>query len=330
MKKVSVIIPTYNKCKFLDLTLAGFLLQSYENFELIIIDDGSSDMTREVVRKYESKLDIRYIYKNNGGRSSARNYALKMDLGEYIIFNDDDRIPSPDLIKYHMDKLEKNNKLVTIGYKHEILSFFIEGMRFDVINILNIANRNPSIIRKIVLDNEDQLFTSEELINNYHKTISDWYLRESIDNYGDVYQKYTDDLIGFDFGWVLATTASLGFKFDGTTNIFFDEAYKGWGVEDTDFSYQLYKQGYTFGLVRKAETYHQFHKKEKGYKVSVKRNLKYFSSKYPFIEIYLFSMIFEDDFTLIKANEILNELKNGNSLIYDEYVKLCRLFTFKE
>ena len=124
MKKVSVIIPTYNKCKFLDLTLAGFLLQSYENFELIIIDDGSSDMTREVVRKYESKLDIRYIYKNNGGRSSARNYALKMDLGEYIIFNDDDRIPSPDLIKYHMDKLEKNNKLVTIGYKHEILSFY--------------------------------------------------------------------------------------------------------------------------------------------------------------------------------------------------------------
>lgn len=80
--KVSVVIPTYNHARYLPYALDSIINQSYANLEVIVIDDGSTDGTSEVVKPYRS--NINYIYKANGGTPSALNHGLSVATGKYI------------------------------------------------------------------------------------------------------------------------------------------------------------------------------------------------------------------------------------------------------
>ena len=93
-KKISVIMPCYNAAKTVIKSIQSLERQSYKNFELIIIDDGSKDDTVEVVEKYlsNSKMEYNIIKKENGGVSSARNAGLEVVTGELISFLDSDDI----------------------------------------------------------------------------------------------------------------------------------------------------------------------------------------------------------------------------------------------
>jgi glycosyltransferase involved in cell wall biosynthesis len=87
---VSVTIPSYNHAQFLGQAIESVLAQSYSNFELIVVDDGSTDNTAEVARHYSP---VRYIYQENAGLSSARNSGLRQSCGEFLVFLDaDDRL----------------------------------------------------------------------------------------------------------------------------------------------------------------------------------------------------------------------------------------------
>ncbi len=87
---VSVIIPCYNHAQFLAHAIESVLAQSYSNFELTVVDDGSTDGTAEVVRRYSS---VHYVYQENAGRSIARNTGLLQSRGELVVFLDaDDRL----------------------------------------------------------------------------------------------------------------------------------------------------------------------------------------------------------------------------------------------
>ena len=91
MKKISVIVPVYNVEKYLDKCLNSILNQTYKNFEVIIINDGSTDESYKIISKYE-KLDSRFkcYNKENGGLSDARNYGLDFVTGDYLLFIDSD------------------------------------------------------------------------------------------------------------------------------------------------------------------------------------------------------------------------------------------------
>lgn len=87
---VSVVIPCYNHAQFLAHAIESVLTQSYSNFEIIVVDDGSTDDTAEVVRRYSP---VHYVYQDNAGRSSARNTGLWQSRGEFVVFLDaDDRL----------------------------------------------------------------------------------------------------------------------------------------------------------------------------------------------------------------------------------------------
>ena len=97
---VSVIIPVYNKAHCIEKTIYSVLNQSFSNFEIIVVDDGSSDNSRYVIEKIVS-LDSRckYFYKDNGGVSSARNYGLSKAIGDFVSFLDADDIYMPHFLK---------------------------------------------------------------------------------------------------------------------------------------------------------------------------------------------------------------------------------------
>src|SRR5215210_2105808 len=87
---VSVIIPCYNQAHFLGEAIESVLGQSYPNFEIVVVDDGSPDDTAEVAARYP---EVRYICQDNQGLSAARNTGLGQSEGEYVVFLDaDDRL----------------------------------------------------------------------------------------------------------------------------------------------------------------------------------------------------------------------------------------------
>jgi glycosyltransferase involved in cell wall biosynthesis len=88
MPKVSVIIPTYNRARFVVKAIDSVLRQSFQDCEILVIDDGSTDDTREVLSVYSER--IRYIYQKNSGVSSARNTGILQAKGEWISFLDSD------------------------------------------------------------------------------------------------------------------------------------------------------------------------------------------------------------------------------------------------
>ena len=112
---ISVIIPTYNREKFLPATIDSVLRQTYSDYEIIVVDDGSTDGTQEVIEKlYGGKL--KYIYKNNGGPASARNVGLKNASGNYIAFLDSDDLWFPEKLETQIRFMEKNHSQITLVY----------------------------------------------------------------------------------------------------------------------------------------------------------------------------------------------------------------------
>lgn len=104
MEPVSVIIPTYNRLDFLKIAVQSVLEQTYPNFELIIVDDGSTDDTREWITSLSDNRII-YIYKKNSGASAARNTGIDNAKYNYIAFLDSDD-------RWVKNKLEKQMKLM--------------------------------------------------------------------------------------------------------------------------------------------------------------------------------------------------------------------------
>lgn len=100
---VSIIISTYNRAGLVLEAIDSALNQTYKNLEIILIDDGSTDNTKEIITSYIDK--IRYFYKTNGGISSARNYGIKQATGEYIAFLDSDDKWFPEKIEKQLDFL---------------------------------------------------------------------------------------------------------------------------------------------------------------------------------------------------------------------------------
>jgi len=87
----SIIVPTYNRAHLISKAIESVIAQSFVNWELIIVDDGSTDKTMDLIASYQEKdTRIRYIYQENAERSAARNNGIDHAKGEYICFLDSD------------------------------------------------------------------------------------------------------------------------------------------------------------------------------------------------------------------------------------------------
>lgn len=190
---VSVILPVYNAEKYLEKCISSIINQSHECFELIIVNDGSTDGSENIIRKYLNKKNVKYIKQDNQGVSRARNTAIQNAIGEYLIFVDaDDKLPK-DSLKNRIRNI-KNSDLV-IGsysiineYEDEIGKMSSTGKNLidnrDALRMLVAASEigyqgylwNKMFKRDIIVKNniffepdifygEDRLFVAEYLIH---------------------------------------------------------------------------------------------------------------------------------------------------------------------
>ncbi len=110
MPTVSVIINTYNSSRFLLRAIDSVLAQTYRNFELIVVDDGSTDDTREAVAPYRDRLT--YIYQENKKYSAAKNTGIRASSGEYIAFMDSDDLWMPEKLERQVAVLDEHPEAV--------------------------------------------------------------------------------------------------------------------------------------------------------------------------------------------------------------------------
>jgi len=104
---VSVIIPVFNSEKYIEECLNSILVQTYTNYEIIVIDDGSTDSSHKIIERYVSKYNkIKYFYQKNGGAAIARNLGVGMAIGKYLMFVDSDDYIAPDALTLMVNKLE--------------------------------------------------------------------------------------------------------------------------------------------------------------------------------------------------------------------------------
>ena len=117
---LSAILCTFNRAELLSQTLESILGQTLDrsNFELIVIDDGSSDHTRKVVESFEGRLPLRYAYQANAGLASARNHGIYRSLAPLLLFLDDDDLCSPNLFEEHLKTHGQypDNHFAVLGY----------------------------------------------------------------------------------------------------------------------------------------------------------------------------------------------------------------------
>ena len=105
--KISVIIPVYNVESYLSKCIDSILCQTYTDFELLLVDDGSSDASGKICDMYkENDNRIRVFHKKNEGVSKARNLALNNALGEFVIFVDSDDWIEPNTFELVLNQLE--------------------------------------------------------------------------------------------------------------------------------------------------------------------------------------------------------------------------------
>lgn len=117
-KLVSAIIPVYNCEKYIEKCLRSVVVQSYRNIEILVVNDGSTDSSQEIIDKISSfDTRVKALYQENRGVAAARNYALSFANGDYYIFIDGDDFIGSDYIKDLVECAVKNqSELVICGY----------------------------------------------------------------------------------------------------------------------------------------------------------------------------------------------------------------------
>lgn len=224
---VSVIIPTFNRKEILHHSIQALLNQDYpkDNYEIIIVDDGSNDGTKDTVEKYIQKnKNIKYIFQENKGFrvSKARNLGGDNAKGEILIFLNDDIIALSNLISNHVKALS-NKSDVVLGYTS---GYFTES-GYDVNDLSN--------IKKIKKDFRDHIFSNPKLNNSiFNKNIWSYFVATNFSIRKQIFNKNK-----------------------------FNESFVGWGGEDEDFGYRLVGSGYRIIMDKKCIGLHIDHNKDK-------------------------------------------------------------------
>lgn len=141
-KLVSVVIPIYNMSKYLRETLNSVLATDYPNFEVILMDDGSSDNSLQIAREYESDKRVRVYTQANGGAGKARNHAISLSNGEYILPVDADNTISPTYISHAVEQMENDPEVKIVYPRAEFMGDRTGEWKLPPFSINLLARKN--------------------------------------------------------------------------------------------------------------------------------------------------------------------------------------------
>lgn len=236
---LSVIIPTFNRSKILDVTLACLVNQVTQYpFEVIVADDGSYEDINLVIRRYEPLLDIKYVRQKDYGFqvSAVRNLGMRACKYDLIAFLDCDMAPNTRWVESYMALLSQDDDIAVVGPRK-----YVDTLSLDPIEFL----KNKHLIEQL-----PEVRTNNKVAGKDQGEISiDWRLSH--------FQKSQDlRLCDFPFRYFAAGNIAFAKKWLKVAG-WFDEDFSNWGGEDIEMGYRLFRHGCFFRVVWDAMAYHQ-------------------------------------------------------------------------
>lgn len=312
--RVSVIVPTYDKAPYLDLSLASWCHQRASDYELVLVDDGSTDDTPAVVERYAARLPIRYSRTENGGRAAARNCALAQARGEVLVFCDDDRIVHPDFVQAHVDALDRaDGDLVVLGWQYGFLGEVRPDEPLPVPVAVRLARARPELEAALTRRESFRTAVAADLadglgILDLLQAREPWFE----DHVMPVIDHFGEDITGCELAWMFGTTGNMSITRELLDRVGgFDEEFRGWGLEDTELHYRLVKAGARTRICREAINYHQNHPRDhKRLMASWMANSQILFEKHESIEVALYMrMTLAVGMSVVEAHQIISDAR---------------------
>lgn len=257
---ISVVIPTYNRKDLLERTLLSLLEQTLDKslFEVIVVDDGSSDGSDLLVQEFQSKIPIKYFFQDDDGFrvAKARNLGIQHVEFSTILFFDSGMIASSKLLQLHFDRQKAQSDLIIIG-----LSFGVN--EYDT----RCANEIEEIIQNNSIDNAFEkmgmLPQLKDCRIDYLTTINFQLECTSIP-------------------WILFWTGHVSVSTSAVKRVGgFDEWFHSWGGEDVELGLRLFQLGCRFELLSSIESLHYPHAKDAAKKqAESQKNIQYIHQKH--------------------------------------------------
>ncbi|MCG9760944.1 MULTISPECIES: glycosyltransferase [Pseudoalteromonas] len=261
---ISVIIPTYNRSQLLRLTLQSLEKQTLDItlFEIIIVDDGSSDDTREVVKSFSDTLSIKYYFQQDEGFrvARARNIGILNAQFEHVLFLDSGVIAEPSCLSQHLTRYQRSDVGVLIG-----LCFGFEELEES--NLRKFKHRLS----------EENIFTDSAFLEQYQ------------DCRAAFLRSHHFSLHQINEPWLIFWTCHASCKTHALYEAGgFDEYFCSWGGEDVELALRLHNLGCKFELITEAKAVHYPHPKVKEDTYSsAKENIAYIHNKHCSVATYL-------------------------------------------
>jgi glycosyltransferase involved in cell wall biosynthesis len=259
-KGVSLIIPTHNKKERLKYTLDSLNNQNIKTtqMQIVIIDDGSTDGTKELINQFNFKYPVKYIEQENTGRSSARNAGIRNAEFPVLLFCDDDMILPRAFARTHLSLQQECQKPTVIhGKIHNLslLKFFRNPGTGEVYNEIQ-SSSNLEKVKEYLLSNDYEQNLS--IVDSQKKTtLFEKQLQE-------IFDKRLSSLY-----WLLFTGGNVSCTVDLLDDLYFDTEFdRSWGCEDLELGYRLHLAKYDFVYSHAAYSFHIDH-----YRRNYKANL---------------------------------------------------------
>jgi glycosyltransferase involved in cell wall biosynthesis len=321
----SLCIPTRNRSRFLARTLASYTQQRERRFELVIVDDGSTDDTREIARAASTELDVRYIRRAHSGIAASRNAAIRAARGPVLIFSDDDRLVDPGFVGDHVAAHAAATGLAVVaGSQRGLFAEWTTDAAFTTADVAALLARRPElrlgaeaqevITPEMVRDDLAGVLAMYGLPEPWFETVA----RAAIARHGTA-------LVGFPFPWTLAVGGNMSVSRAALEAVgLHDEQFVGWGLEDTELHYRLFLAGAKTQILDGGGlNYHQVHRRGPELAREWQKNAARLVAKHPTLDIALYLMVIRRAIDLPRAAALLAEASAAPTLA-DELVNQIR------
>lgn len=238
---ISVITPTYNREDLISKAIDSILAQSFHDFEMIIVDDGSTDNTKSVIANYVSRdARIKYFLKENGGPSAARNYGIEQANGKWVIYLDSDDTLFPNCLETMMAYVT-DETVFAFPRSDRTLELYEDGL---LVKVVDDSSDTPEVFTIEDIFNRNAGFSPngfmhlKSIINTHLKWDPDLSFMEDWDLMLSIGENYPDG-----FTYVPVVLQKYAQKF-GSDNLCSKATYSDWS-HAFEYIYQKHKNNKT-------------------------------------------------------------------------------------
>lgn len=319
---VSILLPSYNKYPENTFTLRSLSNQVYDlsKVEVVLVDDGSQDATSTIINEADYPFLLKYIRRNtNGGRPHSRNSGLPFLSGNLIIFLDSEILVEPNFIEQHVrTHIDRPNTAVSAVMNQKGIYTmhypdFSKEQKGQFEGILKSLPDGNTLLSKINdLPHKEPVISFRDIDNRTFQRLSfvkphePYYKRTILDHFGA-------DFHNFNLSWLSFYTGNISVEREWLAKAgpFEDKRFEGYGWEDTDMGYRLYKLGMKFYHNEQILTYHQEHPVASTNQTDAKKNAYIFLMKFPDeIEAMTLALYVSGlNGNMVQLNQLINEYK---------------------